>query len=82
VFSGPTPPSFQGYEQNQNDLLVRYIFELTPDEQHRLSGMMPKTAPASKASSNAPARKRLAGKMQAPPGSASMRAAAPAGGSR
>ena len=61
VFSGPTPASFQGYEQDQNALLMRYIFQLTPEEQHRLSGMMPRSAaPARKASNNAP-RKRMTG---------------------
>ncbi|HKU19848.1 MAG TPA: hypothetical protein VJQ50_02460 [Terriglobales bacterium] len=61
VFSGPTPASFQGYEQDQNALLMRYIFQLTPEEQHRLSGMMPRSAaPAKKASNNAP-RKRMTG---------------------
>lgn len=39
VFSGPTPPIFGGYAGDQADLLVRYMFELTPDEQRRLMGM-------------------------------------------
>ncbi|HVP42086.1 MAG TPA: hypothetical protein VMS96_01565, partial [Terriglobales bacterium] len=55
VFSGPTPPSFQGYEQDHTKLLVRYIFALTPEEQRRVSGMM-KSAPAAKTSSTKPAR--------------------------
>jgi hypothetical protein len=46
VFSGPTPPSFQGYDQDHTKLLVRYIFQLTPEEQKRVSAMMPKAAPA------------------------------------
>jgi cytochrome c551/c552 len=36
VFSGPTPPSFQGYPKDQADLLVRYMFQFTPDELTRL----------------------------------------------
>jgi len=39
VFSGPTPPIFGGYAGDQADLLVRYMFEITPDEQRRLMGM-------------------------------------------
>jgi hypothetical protein len=39
VFAGPTPPSFQGYNGDQADLLVRYLFELTPQEQQRLIQM-------------------------------------------
>jgi len=39
VFSGPTPPIFAGYAGDQADLLVRYMFEITPDEQRRLMGM-------------------------------------------
>jgi cytochrome c551/c552 len=42
VFSGPTPPSFQGYDKNQNELLTRYIFQLTPEEQKRVSARMPR----------------------------------------
>lgn len=39
VFSGPLPPIFQGYNADQADLLVRYMFEITPEEQRRLAGM-------------------------------------------
>ncbi|HUK87601.1 MAG TPA: hypothetical protein VLT85_08050, partial [Terriglobales bacterium] len=42
VFNGPTPPSFQGYEQDQTKLLVRYIFQLTAEEQRRVSSQMPR----------------------------------------
>src|SRR6185503_16734589 len=37
VFSGPTPPSFQGYEKDQSKLLVDYIFQLTAEEQRRVA---------------------------------------------
>jgi len=40
VFAGPTPPSFQGYEQDQSKLLVDYIFQLTPEEQRRVAAAM------------------------------------------
>jgi hypothetical protein len=39
VFAGPTPPSFKGYSGDQAELLVRYLFELTPQEQQRLIQM-------------------------------------------
>jgi cytochrome c2 len=39
VFSGPTPPLFSGYAGDHADLLVRYMFEITPGEQRRLVGM-------------------------------------------
>jgi cytochrome c551/c552 len=39
VFSGPTPPIFGGYEGDHTDLLVRYMFAMTPEEQRRLVGM-------------------------------------------
>ena len=37
VFSGPTPPSFQGYDKDHSKLLVDYIFLLTPEEQRRVA---------------------------------------------
>jgi cytochrome c2 len=40
VFAGPTPPSFQGYEQDHTKLLVNYIFQLTPEEQRRVASSM------------------------------------------
>ncbi len=48
VFSGPTPPSFQGYDKDHNELLTRYIFQLTPEEQKRVSARMPRAAPPAK----------------------------------
>lgn len=44
VFAGPTPESFQGYGGDHVQLLVRYMFQLTPQEQRRLIQMIPKTA--------------------------------------
>ena len=52
VFSGPTPPSFEGYDKDQTRLLVNYILQLTPEEQRRVAGAMGrKQASANKASS-------------------------------
>ena len=39
VFAGPTPDLFKGYDGDQPELLVRYLFEITPEEQRRLMGM-------------------------------------------
>jgi len=39
AFAGPTPDIFKGYDADQPELLVRYLFELTPEEQRRLVGM-------------------------------------------
>lgn len=36
VFAGPTPASFQQYKKDHADLLVRYMFQFTPDELNRL----------------------------------------------
>jgi cytochrome c551/c552 len=54
VFSGETPASFDDYHGDHADLLVRYMFELTPDEQRRLMSTSPvettATTPAATAS--------------------------------
>jgi hypothetical protein len=39
VFAGPTPPAFKASKADQADLLVRYLLELTPQEQQRLIQM-------------------------------------------
>jgi cytochrome c551/c552 len=36
IFAGPTPDEFKAYTKDHADLLVRYLFQLTPDEQRRL----------------------------------------------
>jgi cytochrome c551/c552 len=38
VFNGPVPASFNGYTKDHTKLLVRYMFQLTPEEQRRVSG--------------------------------------------
>jgi cbb3-type cytochrome oxidase cytochrome c subunit len=40
TFSGPTPASFNGYDRDHTKLLVEYIFQLTPEEQRRVSSSM------------------------------------------
>jgi cytochrome c2/uncharacterized ParB-like nuclease family protein len=51
VFSGPTPPSFQGYDKDQTKLLVDYILQLTPEEQRRVGAAIGRGSPASGGSS-------------------------------
>ncbi|MEB2360737.1 MAG: c-type cytochrome [Bryobacteraceae bacterium] len=46
VFAGPVPAAFKEYSKDHIELLVRYMFQLTPDEQRRLIQTMPKAAPA------------------------------------
>jgi len=41
VFSGPLPESFRGYPKDHADLLVRYMFQMTPAEQAQLVGRTP-----------------------------------------
>ncbi|HKD01141.1 MAG TPA: c-type cytochrome [Terriglobales bacterium] len=55
IFSGPTPPSFQGYDKDHTKLLVDYIFQLTPEEQRRVAAAMGKT----RASTHPPAHDRV-----------------------
>jgi cytochrome c2/predicted nucleic acid-binding Zn-ribbon protein len=48
VFSGPTPPSFQGYDKDHTRLLVDYILQLTPEEQRRVSASMGRSSAANR----------------------------------
>jgi mono/diheme cytochrome c family protein len=41
VFAGKTPDTFRGYTKDHVQLLVRYMFQLTPEEQRRLIQMVP-----------------------------------------
>jgi mono/diheme cytochrome c family protein len=54
VFSGETPAAFNDYHGDHADLLVRYMFELTADEQRRLASTSP---PATSGESPAPKEK-------------------------
>ena len=44
VFSGPIPESMRNYSGDHADLLVRYMFSLTPEEQRQLLGRTPTTS--------------------------------------
>jgi cytochrome c551/c552 len=55
VFAGPTPGAMQQYHGDQADLLVRYMFTLTPQEQAALLGRTP-------SASNTAAGKQSGGK--------------------
>ncbi len=52
VFSGPTPPSFRGYDKDQTKLLVNYILQLTAEEQRRVSAAMGRAQAASRGASS------------------------------
>jgi hypothetical protein len=52
TFSGPTPASFNGYDKDHTKLLVEYIFQLTPEEQRRVSASMGRARAATDGSSN------------------------------
>jgi hypothetical protein len=49
VSAGPTPGIFAGYRGDHVDLLVRYMFQLTPQEQSALIQRLPATARADRA---------------------------------
>jgi hypothetical protein len=53
TFSGPTPASFNGYDKDHAKLLVQYIFQLTPEEQRRVSASMGRASAATSSGSNA-----------------------------
>jgi cytochrome c2 len=61
VFAGPTPSSFEGYDKDHRQLLVRYIFQLTPEEQRRVSSRMGRGPAGKKASRRKPAGSTAAG---------------------
>jgi len=46
VFNGPTPDSFKTYDKDHVDLLVRYMFQISPEEQKRLGTGGGASAPA------------------------------------
>jgi len=58
VFAGPTPPSFQGYDKDQTRLLINYILQLTPEEQHRVASAMGRRASNTKHGMNQAASKQ------------------------
>ena len=78
VFAGPTPPSFQGYDKDHRKLLTDYIFQLTPEEQRRVSASMGRKQAAAPPAAN---RKTRTSSQILKPGSTSPHPAA-GGGSR
>jgi cytochrome c2 len=49
IFKAQTPPAFETYNKDHLDLIVRYLFQITPDEQKRISagsGTQPAATPA------------------------------------
>jgi cytochrome c551/c552 len=53
VFSGPTPPSFQGYDKDHSKLLVEYILQLSAEEQRRVGAAMGRSRAAGSVASPA-----------------------------
>ena len=45
VFAGRAPAALQGYAKDHAQLFVRYMFQLTADEQRRLLRALPASAP-------------------------------------
>ncbi len=45
VFAGPSSPALQRYTKDHAQLLVRYLFQLTADEQRRLLRALPASVP-------------------------------------
>jgi hypothetical protein len=52
VFAGPTPPLFNGFTGDHRKLLTDYIFQLTPEEQHRVAAAMPHARAAAQPASD------------------------------
>jgi hypothetical protein len=75
VFSGPIPPSFQGYDKDHTKLLVRYMMQLTPEEQRRVAGMMGRGG-------SAPAKTGALPRQNAPPAASASPVRPGAGASR
>ena len=56
VFAGPWPAGFDQFKKDHAQLLVRYIFEFTPEEQRRLGGRAAVSSPAGARSTTASLR--------------------------
>jgi mono/diheme cytochrome c family protein len=54
VFNGQTPEAFNNYHRDHAELLVRYMFLLTPDEQRRISSGSPSATGGSAPAPTAP----------------------------
>jgi hypothetical protein len=79
VFAGPTPASFETYDKDHSKLLVDYIFQLTAEEQRRVSAAMGRKQAAT--GNRAGTRKASSFSPTGKPSSVSQRTAA-GGGSR
>ncbi|MBA2734307.1 MAG: c-type cytochrome [Acidobacteria bacterium] len=55
VFNGQTPESFNNYHRDHAELLVRYMFQLTPEEQRRISSGSPAATGGASPAPTAPA---------------------------
>jgi mono/diheme cytochrome c family protein len=55
VFNGPTPEAFNSYHRDHAELLVRYMFLLTPEEQRRISSTSPAATGGASPAPTAPA---------------------------
>ena len=60
VFKAETPPAFQTYNKDHLDLIVRYLFQITPDEQRRIGGASPAAPSATPPAAATPAGKTTA----------------------
>lgn len=60
VFAGPTPAAFESYHKDHADLLVRYMFQITADEQRRLAGGASAAPAASSSTTSGSARRKKA----------------------
>lgn len=54
VFNGQTPEAFNNYHRDHAELLVRYMFLLTPDEQRRISSGSPQATGGASPAPTAP----------------------------
>ncbi|MCS6806786.1 MAG: c-type cytochrome [Acidobacteriota bacterium] len=57
VFAGPIPEAFKNYTKDHVQLLVRYMFQLTPQEQARLLASSPMASASSASPGRPPARR-------------------------
>jgi mono/diheme cytochrome c family protein len=55
VFNGQTPEAFTKYHRDHAELLVRYMFQLTPEEQRRISSGSPAATGGASPAPTAPA---------------------------
>jgi cytochrome c551/c552 len=54
IFSGNVPAAFSKYNGDHADLMVRYLLEITPEEQRRLQGSSPKSTASTSGAGSGP----------------------------